>query len=133
MIMAVVGTGTVYLNLRIIVSGLCSLRFPSLIKTSQPFTAFALGAVLTENPRSKSWLSQMTGLFGAGLSESRISNSVGILYSEYSQQALVSMLMFQLFAIFRFAAEVISVICRELKIPFLAPLSEPYSPRKKNA
>ena len=129
MIVAVSGTGTVYLNLRIIVSGLCSLRFPSLIRMTQPFTAFVVCAVLSESP---TLVSTLRGYTGVDLSESRILNLIGILYSEYGQAALISMLIFQLFAIFIFVQEVISVICCELKIPFLAPLKKAYSPPKKS-
>jgi hypothetical protein len=128
LIIAVTGTGTVYMNLRIIVSGLCSLRFPPLIRMAQPFAAFALGAVFIENPTSNMGLSKLAGLVGAEISESRIE----ILYSEYGRTALIAMLIFQVLAIFSFAQEVISVICCELKIPFLAPLKKAYVPLKKS-
>jgi phosphatidylglycerophosphate synthase len=121
LVVAVTGTQTVYLNLRIIVCGLCGLRFPSFIRMSLPLTALTLGTALAENPRSGPWVSSAA-------------RTVGVEFPpEFGDRALLCVLLVEIVAILLFAKEVIAAICRELRIPFLAPLAKPYSADKKDA
>jgi hypothetical protein len=130
LIIALTGTGTVYLNLRIIVSGLCGLRFPSIITESLPLTGLVLGAVLIESPSSMSFLASK---LGTDLSKFQVPTSPDTTYPEAGRYVMFCVILVQTLGILSFAQEVISVICRELRIPFLAPLEKPYVPVEKRA
>ncbi|CAD7940460.1 unnamed protein product [Amoebophrya sp. A120] len=160
LMLMILGLAAVDLTLRMIVSGICKIRYPLVHLTLLPMVCYSCFLLLPQEytelldfSRGAAWRLFSTGpdavSSASGASPKRVgvaatsgtTSSTACLFGGATSSLaylcnhwrLVLLLMWEIAAVLWVSADTISRICGYLRIPFLAPLKEPWSPKVRES